>query len=207
MSYPIRAGATYKIQIGPVVAVGDAFTPVTTLDLSTADDAVAILHDNSTVVDIAAYTFAALTNAAGYYHLTCQTGITNTVGNLTIAITDTSLCLPVKACFQVMTASAYDLLYASTSDLTAFNRSAQKCIAYGTVGSSSSETSIVTSSITPSTVVADQFKGRIVTFAADTTTTALRCQSTDITANTSGGVLTVTQLTTAPVSGDVFTVQ
>ena len=37
-----------------------------------------------------------------------------------------------------------------------------------------------------------------------TTTTNLQGQSTDITASTSGGVLTVTALTTAPVSGDVF---
>jgi hypothetical protein len=207
MSYPIRAGSTYKVPIGPAVSIADGFTTTAALTLSGADDAVAILHDNATVVDIAAYTFAAIANASGYYHLTLQTGISNTVGNLTIVVTDVSLILPIKACFQVMTATAYDLLYASTSELTAFNRAAMKCIAYGTVGSASSETSLVTSSITPSSAVADQFKGRIVTFASDTTTTALRCQSTDITANTSGGVLTVTQLTTAPVSGDTFTIQ
>lgn len=76
----------------------------------------------------------------------------------------------------------------------------------GTVGSSSSTTSIVTSSLTPAAAVTDQFKGRVVIFNSDTTTANLRGQATDITASTSGGVLTVTALTTAPVSGDTFVI-
>ena len=79
-------------------------------------------------------------------------------------------------------------------------------IVLGTVGAASSTTSIVTSSLSPSAAAADQFKGRIVTFDKNTTTTNLRGQSTDITANTSGGVLTVTALTNAPVSGDTFVI-
>lgn len=79
-------------------------------------------------------------------------------------------------------------------------------IAVGTVGSSSTTTSIVTSSITPSASVTDQFKGRIVTFDKNTTTAALKGQATDITGSSSGGVLTVTALTTQPVSGDTFTI-
>lgn len=76
----------------------------------------------------------------------------------------------------------------------------------GTIGTGSSTTSLVTSSLTPAASVADQFKGRIVTFAQDTTTAALRGQATDITASTDAGVLTVTALTTAPVSGDTFAI-
>lgn len=76
----------------------------------------------------------------------------------------------------------------------------------GTVGSASTTTSIVTSSLDPAAAVADQYKGRIITFDRATTTTNLRGQATDITANTSGGVLTVTALTNAPVSGDTFTI-
>lgn len=71
-----------------------------------------------------------------------------------------------------------------------------------TVGSSSTTTSVITSSMTPAANVTDQFKGRILTFADDTTTAALRGQSTDITASSNAGVLTVTALTTAAVSGD-----
>ena len=77
---------------------------------------------------------------------------------------------------------------------------------YGTVGSSSTTTNIVTSSLAPAASVADQFKGRILTFALDTSTAALRGQATDITASTSGGQLTVTALTTAPSSGDTFSI-
>jgi len=79
-------------------------------------------------------------------------------------------------------------------------------IVLGTVGASSSTTSIITSALSPAAAVTDQFKGRIVTFDNGTTTTNLRGQATDITGSSSGGVLTVTALTTAPVSGDTFTI-
>ncbi len=80
-------------------------------------------------------------------------------------------------------------------------------IVLGTVGSSSTVTNIVTSSLTPSAVDSNQFRGRIVTFAQATTTTSLRGQSTNVIASTTGGELTVTALSTAPVSGDIFTIQ
>ena len=81
-------------------------------------------------------------------------------------------------------------------------------IALCTVGSGSTTTSIVTSDCRPSGAVADQFVGRIVIFDKDTTTAALRGQATDITAssNSATPTLTVTALTTAPSSGDTFTI-
>lgn len=98
-----------------------------------------------------------------------------------------------------------DQLAGVAASATNIARSTQ-AIVLGTVGSASTTTSIVTSSLDPAAAVADQYKGRIVTFDRSTTTTNLRGQATDITANTSGGVLTVTALTTAPVSGDTFTI-
>ncbi len=77
---------------------------------------------------------------------------------------------------------------------------------FGTCDAGSSTTSIVTSALSPAAAVIDQYKGRILTFKNDTTTANLRGQSTDITASTALGVLTVTALTTAPASGDVFTI-
>ena len=77
-------------------------------------------------------------------------------------------------------------------------------IVLGTVGSASTTSNIVTSSLDPAAAASDQLKGRIVTFEQGTTTVNLRGQSTDITASTPTGELTVTPLTTAPVSGDVF---
>ncbi|HEU4854955.1 MAG TPA: hypothetical protein VFS89_06660 [Nitrosospira sp.] len=95
----------------------------------------------------------------------------------------------------------------STTALTAFHR-AVKGNVIGTVGGGSTTTSIVSSSLTPAGSVADKFKGRLIIFADDTTTANLRGQATDITGNTSAAAptFTVTALTTAPVSGDVFVV-
>lgn len=81
-----------------------------------------------------------------------------------------------------------------------------RAIVLGTVDAGATTTSIPTSALDPAASVADQFKGRIVIFDKDTTTAALRGQATDITANTNVGVLTVTALTTAPASGDTFTI-
>lgn len=73
-----------------------------------------------------------------------------------------------------------------------------------TIGVGSSTTALVLSSSNPSFTVNDQPNGKIITFREDTTTAALRGQSTDITDYVqSTNTLTVTALTTAPVSGDV----
>ncbi len=79
-------------------------------------------------------------------------------------------------------------------------------IVIGVVGTGSTTTSIVTSSLLPAAVDLDQFKGRVVLFTRSTTTTGLRAQGTDITGSSTGGVLTVTALTEAPVAGDTFIV-
>ena len=83
---------------------------------------------------------------------------------------------------------------------------AAKGIVLGTVTSGATTTSIPTSSLNPTATATDQFKGRIVIFRSDTTTTNLRGQATDITASTSGGTLTVSALSHAPASGDVFVI-
>lgn len=71
-------------------------------------------------------------------------------------------------------------------------------------------TTTMTAAVDVVPTVANQFKSRLVIFARDTTTTALRGQVTDITASTapgSGSVsLTFTALTTAPVAGDTFVI-
>jgi hypothetical protein len=88
----------------------------------------------------------------------------------------------------------------------AFKR-AVDAIVLGTVGPGATTTSIPTSSLVPAASVTDQYRGRIVAFDKNTTTTALRGQATDVTASTAGGTLTVTALSTAPASGDSFTIQ
>lgn len=79
-------------------------------------------------------------------------------------------------------------------------------IVYGTADTGATTTSIPTSAIAPAAAVTDQFKGRIIVFLSNTTTANLRGQASDITASTSGGTLTVSALSTAPVSGDKFVI-
>jgi hypothetical protein len=59
----LRQSTQVLAVIGPVVAVGDGFTPVTTLSLSTADEAEILKHDTGTVTSISGATFAAITKA------------------------------------------------------------------------------------------------------------------------------------------------
>jgi hypothetical protein len=87
---------------------------------------------------------------------------------------------------------------AAARALSAFNSEALVV-----VGASSSTSSVITTSITPPAGTTDQFKGCILAFSRLTTTTNLRGQKTRITASTSGGVLTIDPVTTAPVSGDI----
>jgi len=110
----IRQNDTGLLRIGPFVDVSDGATPETGITLGTVDGAYASLGDDSEV-DISAYTFAAVTNMDGFYDLTLQTGITDTVGILDIWIWDTSVCLPVHNKFYVVEETVYDALYASSA--------------------------------------------------------------------------------------------
>jgi hypothetical protein len=114
--------------------------------------------------------------------------VTGSVGSVTARVTANS-----------------DQIAGVATSATRLARSTQG-IVLGTVGAASTTTSIVTSSLDPAAAAIDQYKGRIITFDQGTTTANLRGQSTDITTNTALGVLTVTALTTAPASGDTFTI-
>jgi hypothetical protein len=111
----LKADTSTKVVIGPVVAVGDGFTPVTTLALGAADEAEILKHDAATITDISGYTFAAITSADGYYNLTIPSGGSDTEGRLTVLINDDSLCLPVRCDFMVVNANVFDSLYASAT--------------------------------------------------------------------------------------------
>jgi hypothetical protein len=76
-----------------------------------------------------------------------------------------------------------------------------------TVGSASTTTSVIASSISPTGQADGQFLGKVLTFDDNTTTAQLRGQSTVITAFTNGtSAFTVNALTVAPSSGDTATV-
>lgn len=114
----IKADTNTEVLIGPVVAVGDGFTPVTTLSLSTADEAEIIKYGGATpltVTSISANGFSAITSADGYYTLDITTGNSDTEGFLTVLINDDSLCLPIRVDFMVVNANVYDSLFAAAT--------------------------------------------------------------------------------------------
>ena len=110
----LRQSTSRVMRICGVVAVGDGFTPVTTLALSTADEAEA-LRDNTATLDISGATWAAITGADGCYSLTLDTTATNTVGELVVAINDDSLVLPIWRTFTVLEEAVYDITYAAAA--------------------------------------------------------------------------------------------
>ncbi len=98
---------------------------------------------------------------------------------------------------------------ATAAAVAALTLYASRTVGRGTVGATSpSTTSFTPSALSPAGVAADQFKGRIIVFDNDTATTALRGQATDITASSAAALplLTYSALSTAPSSGDTFSI-
>ena len=110
----IRQNDTGKIGVGPFVDVGDGATMETIVTLSGADEASCRLGDD-TVVDIGAYTWAAITGMDGYYDLTLQTGVTDTCGPMILNVEDVSLCLPVRMDYMIIEEAVYDDLFATSA--------------------------------------------------------------------------------------------
>jgi len=137
---------------------------------------------------------------------------TNQAGLYQLHIPNAALVTGADA-FTITLQAADPISYQKRWPLTDFDvRSvamarAVAAIGIGTASGTPTTTNIPTSSLVPAASSEDQFVGRIVTFDKDTTTAGVRGHSTDITASTAGGVLTVTALATAPVSGDTFTIQ
>src|SRR3990172_8279478 len=110
----LKADTVTEVLIGTVVAVGDGFTPVTSLTIAGSSDLEIIKHGATTVTAITG-TLAAITSADGYYALDLVTGDVDTEGRLTILINDDSLCLPVRNDFMVVSANVFDSLFAAAT--------------------------------------------------------------------------------------------
>ncbi len=111
----LKADTLVKVKAGPVVAVGDGFTPIINLDLSTADVAEAFKHDSAGVTDESGALFAAIANAAGYYNWTLTATVLDTEGMLSLVVNDDSLCLPIRDDYMIINANVYDSLYAAAT--------------------------------------------------------------------------------------------
>jgi len=111
VALPLRADTVTEVTIGPAVAVGDGFTPVTSLTIAAADEAEIIKHGATATTGIGG-TLAAITGADGYYALDLLVGEVDTEGRLVILINDDSLILPLRHEFVVVNANVFDALYA-----------------------------------------------------------------------------------------------
>lgn len=110
----LRADTITEVTVGPAVAVGDGFTPVTNLVGSSADEFELIKHGATTTTTIAG-TLAAITGADGYYALDLSATDTNTEGRLVLLINDDSLILPIRHEFMVVNTNVYDSLFAAAT--------------------------------------------------------------------------------------------
>ena len=108
----LRADTVTEVTVGPAVAVGDGFTPVTSLVGSTADEFEIVKHGATATTTIAG-TLAAITGADGYYALDLSATDTDTEGRLVVLINDDSLILPIKHEFMVVNANVFDSLFAA----------------------------------------------------------------------------------------------
>lgn len=183
-------------------AVGADWTPATG-DVTVSEDGAAPVNIGTLPTALAMGNAAVWVFQLSAAELTCK--------QLVVSISDAATKTIEDQCFIVETFGNASAMY--PADPTANNIDAEtrfisavKCNVTGTVGTGSTTTSVVTSALDPAAAATDQYKGRQLTFKADTTTANLRGQATDITASTSGGVLTVSALSHAPVSGDVFTI-
>lgn len=107
----LKANTQVIVTVGPFVDITDGLTPETGITLGAADEAELVKHGSTSVVDIAAATWAAVTSADGYYSLTLTTSHTDTEGMLVVIVQDDSVCLPVKAEYMVLAQAAYDSMF------------------------------------------------------------------------------------------------
>jgi len=145
---------------------------------------------------------------AGLTALATQASVDTVDGNVDAILVDTGTTLPATLTTIDTVVDAVkvktDLL--SDAALNRLDRAASTEI-LGTCDSGSTTTAIVASALDPASGVDDQFNGRVVIFAADTTTANLRGQATVITDfDHTSQTFTVEALTDAPASGDTFVV-
>lgn len=141
--------------------------------------------------------------------ITTVTNLTNapTNGDFTAAMkTSLDAATPEATVSGVVDANLVEI-DGETDRVTAFGR-AVDAIGIGTVGTGSTTSRIVTSSIDPDPSVLNQFRPQIVCFSKRTTTVALRNYKGRISATDSGGEIEMVEaMPAAPANGDIFTLQ
>jgi len=125
----------------------------------------------------------------------------------TAAIEWTDFFVPLDAPVYTPANSNVMAINSNATAAVILDRSARTIVRGTVAASGSTTTSIVTSSLAPTAISTNQFKDRVVLFADTTTTTGLRGAAGDISASSTGGVLTLASaLPAVPASGDDFVI-
>jgi hypothetical protein len=219
-SFLKQATASQSRALGPFIDDTDFKTAKTALTIANTDIKLSVNGGASANKNSGGGTH----RVNGVYGVTFDATDTATVGELFVSVV-ISTALPVFATFIVVEEAIYDQLFgasalgyianapvnvaqinASSGAATKLERGARGTFT-GTVGTGSTTTNIVFSSLSPASAVNDQVKGKVLTFDDATTTAALRGQSQGITAYVHSSLsATVAAFTTAAVSGDTFTI-
>lgn len=109
----LRQSTEVKVRVGSAVDAADGVTPETGLTLGAADQAELLKHNGAATVDISAATFAAVTAVDGWYDLTLTASYTDTLGQLTAVVQDSSLMAPIFRDFMVVNANYWDSKYST----------------------------------------------------------------------------------------------
>lgn len=114
MAQILRQSTAKDVRLGPFVDATDGVTPETGITIGAADQAEILKVDGAATVAMTG-TLAAVTSCDGWYDYTLATTDVDTVGDLTIVLQDSSVCLPVFARFMVVEEAVYDAFYAAAS--------------------------------------------------------------------------------------------
>jgi len=225
MPIPLKADTAVEVLVGPAVAVGDGFTPVTNLVGASADEYEILKYNGATKLVAGAPTNAlsAITGADGYYSLELATGDVDTEGPLWLIINDDSLVLPIRHEFVVVPANVYDAFYAVAGtdnlkvDAVEINSETSPAVQLGLSAGRIVSGTVDNATFTPTTTqfeadtiteaTADHYNGRIIIFTDKGAGNALADQATtieDYVLANSKGKFTVTALTEAPANNDTF---
>lgn len=109
----LKADTQVVVRVGPAMAIADGVTPVTTLALTTADQAELLGPAGAATASISANTFAAITGVDGWYDLTLTAAQLAAEGMHTVVVQDASLNTPIFKDFMVVSANVFDSLFAA----------------------------------------------------------------------------------------------
>ncbi len=116
MTLFLKQSTSIKIRMGPYVDLGDGATPEAGLTIGAADQA-EVLKANGAATVAMSGTFAAVSDADGWYDYTVATGDVDTVGEVVFSLQDSSVARPAFTRGYVLEEAVYDALFAASAGL------------------------------------------------------------------------------------------